>query len=72
MSKRLYVGNLPYSTGDAELRELFETHGEVTEVHLVLDRDSGRPRGFAFVAMARSSDRFVTFDSFVPGFNRIS
>ena len=60
MSKRLYVGNLPYTTGDAELKELFSTHGEVTEVHIVLDRDSGRPRGFGFVERAEGADEAIT------------
>ena len=60
MSKRLYVGNLPYTTGDAELRELFSNHGEVTDVHIVLDRESGRPRGFAFVEMADGAEEAVT------------
>jgi cold-inducible RNA-binding protein len=53
MGKRLYVGNLPYTTTEAELRELFAATGdEVAEVKVVLDRDTGRPRGFAFVEMA--------------------
>jgi RNA recognition motif-containing protein len=48
---RIYVGNLSYQAGEQDLRELFETYGEVTEVHVVTDRDSGRSRGFAFVEM---------------------
>ena len=60
MSKRLYVGNLPYSTSDAELKELFSNHGDVTDVHIVLDRDSGRPRGFAFVEMADGGDEAIS------------
>jgi RNA recognition motif-containing protein len=53
MGKRLYVGNIPYETTEAQLRTLFEQDGaEVTEVKIVMDRDSGRPRGFAFVEMA--------------------
>jgi RNA recognition motif-containing protein len=52
MGKRLYVGNLSYSTTEADLRDAFAATGhEVTEVKLVLDRDTGRPRGFAFVEM---------------------
>lgn len=47
----MYVGNLPFSATDAEVRELFSQHGEVTDVHLPMDRESGRPRGFAFVTM---------------------
>ena len=56
MSKRIYVGNLPYTTSEAELRELFSEHGDVTEVHMVMDRDSGRPRGFGFVEMSSGAE----------------
>jgi RNA recognition motif-containing protein len=53
MGKRLYVGNLSYSTTEADLRDAFVATGhEVAEVKLVLDRDTGRPRGFAFVEMS--------------------
>jgi cold-inducible RNA-binding protein len=53
MGKRLYVGNLSYSTTEADLRDAFAATGnEVTEVKVVLDRDTGRPRGFAFVEMS--------------------
>jgi cold-inducible RNA-binding protein len=52
MGKRLYVGNLAYSVTEAELRDIFAESGEVTDVKVVLDRDTGRPRGFAFVEMA--------------------
>lgn len=53
MGKRLFVGNLPYSAEEAQLRSLFEQDGrQVEEVKLVTDRDTGRPRGFAFVEMA--------------------
>ncbi|ANM30640.1 RNA-binding protein [Acidobacteria bacterium Mor1] len=52
MGTRLYVGNLPFSADEAEVRALFE-QGErtVTDVHLVTDRETGRPRGFGFVEM---------------------
>jgi RNA recognition motif-containing protein len=53
--KNLYVGNLPHSTTEEELRNIFETHGTVEKVSLVTDRDTGRSRGFAFVEMADSS-----------------
>ena len=52
MSKKLYVGNLPYSATEATLRELFATCGEVTSVSIITDRDSGRSKGFGFVEMA--------------------
>ena len=51
MSKKLYVGNLPFSTTEDELRRLFEPHGGVASVKVVTDRETGRPRGFAFVEM---------------------
>lgn len=49
--KRIYVGNLPFSATEAEVRELFEAHGTVHEVALLTDRETGRPRGFGFVQM---------------------
>lgn len=53
MGKRLYVGNLSYSITETDLQEAFRAEGhEVSEVKLVLDRETGRPRGFAFVEMA--------------------
>jgi RNA recognition motif-containing protein len=55
MSKKIYVGNLPFSATDAEVRELFEAHGTVDSVSLIEDRDTGRPRGFGFVEMADDS-----------------
>ena len=48
---KLYVGNLSYSTSEDSLRKAFEAHGEVASVNLITDRDSGRPKGFAFVEM---------------------
>ena len=51
MFKKLYVGNLPFSTTEAELRDLFARHGAVESVKVIMDRETGRPRGFAFVEM---------------------
>jgi hypothetical protein len=51
-ANRLYVGNLSYDTGAEEIREHFSELGEITDLHVVTDRDTGRPRGFAFVTMA--------------------
>ena len=48
----LYVGNLPFSATEQDLRSLFEAHGAVQSVSLVNDRETGRPRGFGFVEMA--------------------
>ena len=56
MGTRLYVGNLPFSADEDQIRELFSQKGRtVTEVKLVTDRDTGRPKGFAFVEMPESS-----------------
>ncbi len=52
MAKKLYVGNLSYDVTEAQLRELFAQVGEVTEINVITDRDTGRPKGFAFVQMA--------------------
>ena len=51
MSTRLYVGNLSFNTSSETIREEFSALGEVTDVHVVMDRETGRPRGFAFVTM---------------------
>jgi len=51
---KIYVGNLPFTATDAELRTLFSEHGTVESVSLPIDRDSGRPRGFGFVEMSQS------------------
>jgi RNA recognition motif-containing protein len=64
MGKKLYVGNLSYSTTEADLREVFATVGhEVSEVKIILDRDSGRPRGFAFVEMATDEGARVAIET---------
>ena len=52
MNKKLYVGNLPYDTTQEQIRELFAQAGEVTEVTLITDRETGRLKGFGFVEMA--------------------
>lgn len=49
MSTRLYVGNLPFSATDDELRETFGKHGSLESVNVITDRETGRSRGFAFV-----------------------
>ena len=51
MPKRIYVGNLPFSATDDEVRNMFEAYGEVNSVSLITDRETGRPRGFGFVEM---------------------
>ena len=57
MGTRLYVGNLPFTADENAIRELFSASGRsVTEVKLVTDRDTGRPRGFGFVEMGSSDE----------------
>jgi len=51
MNTKMYVGNLPFSATTDDVSVLFSEFGAVTDVHLPMDRDSGRPRGFAFVTM---------------------
>ena len=47
----IYIGNLPYSISEDELRDLFAVHGEVSSANIIMDRDSGRSKGFGFVEM---------------------
>ena len=54
--KRLYVGNLSFTSDEHEVRDAFSAYGEVSSVHLVTDRDSGQPRGFGFVEMNDSGE----------------
>ena len=56
MPKRIYVGNLPFSATEEEVRDLFSYYGPVASVNLVNDRETGRPRGFGFVEMERDAD----------------
>jgi RNA recognition motif-containing protein len=57
MGTRLYVGNLPFDTNETQLRALFQEGGrQVSEVKIITDRDTGRPRGFAFVEMGSQAD----------------
>ena len=56
MGKKLYVGNLPFSATESDLRSLFQSHGTVASVNVIMDRETGRARGFAFVEMQEASD----------------
>lgn len=47
----IYIGNLPYSISEDELRDLFAAHGEVSSANIIMDRDSGRSKGFGFIEM---------------------
>jgi len=53
---KIFVGNLSFRSTDSDIRPLFEAHGQVDEVVLVTDRETGRPRGFGFVTMPNSSE----------------
>jgi RNA recognition motif-containing protein len=56
MSKKIYVGNLPFSATQDEIEDLFGAHGPVQSVQLITDRETGRPRGFGFVEMENAED----------------
>lgn len=56
MGKKIYVGNLSYTTNEADLNHLFQAFGEVTSVKIITDRDSGSSKGFGFVEMASDSE----------------
>ena len=59
MSKKLYVGNISFDTTNEDLVEAFGAHGQVTSAQVVLDRETGRSRGFAFVEMADGGDAAI-------------
>lgn len=59
MSKKLYVGNLSFNTTEDGLRAAFAQYGTVNSAQLVMDRDTGRPRGFAFVEMGDGADQAI-------------
>ena len=54
--KNIFVGNLSFGTTEQDLRSLFEAHGSVDRVNIVTDRDTGQPRGFAFVEMTNDAE----------------
>ena len=54
--KSLYIGNMSFNTVESELRALIEPFGQITRVHMAMDRETGRPRGFAFVEMANDDE----------------
>lgn len=64
MPVKLYVGNLPYSTGEDELRELFAQAGNVVSVAVIRDRDSGRSKGFGFVEMESDAEAQAAISQF--------
>ena len=62
MAKKLYVGGLPYSTSDDELRDAFAQAGAVTSATIIMDRMSGRSKGFGFVEMASDAEAQSAID----------
>ena len=56
MAMKLYVGNLPYSMTDADLQDMFSQYGTVQSVQIIIDRDTGRSKGFGFVEMGSSDE----------------
>jgi RNA recognition motif-containing protein len=59
MSKNLYVGNLPFTTTDEDLREAFSAYGTVARAQVISDRETGRSRGFGFVEMETGGDAAI-------------
>ncbi|MBC8367496.1 RNA-binding protein [bacterium] len=67
MAQKLYVGNLPFSANEDEVRELFSKHGTVVSVNLINDRETGRPRGFGFVEMEDHTAAMSALDGYEMG-----
>jgi RNA recognition motif-containing protein len=65
MAKRIYVGNLPWSYSNSDLEELFKQYGDVAAAEVIMDRETGRSRGFGFVQMANDGD----MDAAINGLN---
>jgi len=63
MSKKLFVGGLAWATTDEGLGQAFEAHGEVTEAKVILDRETGRSRGFGFVTFSEAADADAAISS---------
>jgi len=63
MAKRLYVGNLKYTLTSEQLQELFEQFGQVSSAQVLIDRDTGRSRGFGFVEMANDDEAMAAIES---------
>jgi RNA recognition motif-containing protein len=63
MGKRIYCGNLPFESSEDDVRALLSPHGEVTDVHVVVDRETGRSRGFAFVDMATEDEAKASIEA---------
>lgn len=61
---KLYVGNFPYTVDEDQLRELFSPYGEIEDLALIKDRDTGRPKGFGFITFAaqQSAEKALELD----------
>jgi len=56
VAKKLYVGNLPYGVSNGDLEQMFQVHGQVQSAQVIVDRDTGRSKGFGFVEMANDQE----------------
>lgn len=63
VAKKIYVGNLPYTTTDSDLQAMFEQHGTVQSAQVIADRDTGRSKGFGFVEMASDGEAQAAIDA---------
>ncbi|HNX72897.1 MAG TPA: RNA-binding protein [Spirochaetales bacterium] len=63
MSKKVYVGNMNYATAENQLRDLFAQYGEVTSVNIIVDRYTGKAKGFGFVEMANDDEAQKAIDA---------
>ena len=62
-NNKLFVGNLSFDTTENNLQDTFAAHGTVSEVNLMMDRDSGRPRGFGFITMSTPEEAQAAIDA---------
>ena len=63
MSNKLFVGNLSFNTTENDLQDAFAAHGTVTEANLMMDRETGRPRGFGFITMSSAEEAQKAIDA---------
>jgi RNA recognition motif-containing protein len=63
MGKKLYVGNLPYGITDSDLQQMFSAHGTVQSAQIIMDRDTGRSKGFGFVEMGSDAEAQAAIDA---------
>jgi RNA recognition motif-containing protein len=64
MGKKLYVGNLPYGVSDSDLEQMFAAHGTVQSAQVIMDRDTGRSKGFGFVEMGSDQEAQAAIAAF--------